>query len=140
MYQMEFGDWILGMLCGGVAIATIIVIVIVASKKNKKALDEAFSNVSEEQINQMRNAGYKPDPENSKKILGFGLVTNIVEESGKVKLTIVFRNGFVGEDVINKVAIDKATFQSKNIKVGDFVQTIHKKDKDIGMSGVKGIL
>ena len=111
------------------------VMVIIVNNKYRKDVGEATEKFSKEDLNRIRMAKIEQHPNKANKYITEGIILDVRNEKDVKKVDVMVFNNFVGEYLITKNVV-----YSKDAKVGDFVTTVHKKDKDLGLGKVKEIM
>ena len=129
------GEYFLYLFIGVVVAAILAAVVYVYNKKYVGKLSEVMAKVPKEDLERIKMAQIVPHPEKSNEYTTEGIVVNVTNENNVIKADILFYSNFVGE-----YAVTKNVICNKMVNVGDFVTTVHKKDKDFGMGKVKEIM
>lgn len=136
--MLENGGF-MGLIIGVLICAILTVLLVLENKKIKQELNAAMEKMPKENIEKLKNSGFQEYAENNKFFTGTSIVSEIKQDSDKIKIKVMFYNGFWNEYVINSVSMDKTVYEQKNLQVGDFVKTLHNRDKE-GRLKVKEIL
>ncbi|MBQ3408985.1 MAG: hypothetical protein IJH12_07280 [Clostridia bacterium] len=129
------GEYFLYLLFAVVIVAILAAIIYFLNNKFTKELKEAMAKVSKEDLERIKMSKIEQSTENNKEYTTEGIVLEVKNDNNVTKADILFYNNFFGGYEVTKNVVCK-----KQVKVGDFVTTVHKKDKDIGMKKVKEIL
>ncbi len=118
-----------GAIIGGILCAVLTLVIMKLSKKTDAELKEILSNVSEDTKHLMQNQTYsKTDKKNIFTTNGY--VYKSEEKNGNTVALLLFYSDAYDDYYTQKIKIKSSDPKSKNIKVGDFISTVMKYDKD----------
>lgn len=123
-------EYIIGFIMAAIIIGLLIFYCVRTIKKGNKEFKEILDKIPKEDMDKLVVSGFQDYPENKKRLIGTGIVADIQKDSKKIKIAVVFYNSFFRTYMTNKVAVTTDFYTQKQLKVGDFVQTLHEKDKD----------
>lgn len=123
-------EYVLGFLGAAVAIGILVFVCMRAIKKGNKEMKEIEQIIPKEDRDKLLVSGFQDYPENKKRLVGTGIVAGIEKEAKKVKITVLYYNSFFRLYGTNKVSVTPDFYEQRQLKVGDFVKTLHVKDKD----------
>ena len=124
--MLENGGF-LGLLAGVLVCGVLVFLGVMENKKIKEELNIAMEKISKEDLEKIKNAGFEDYTEDQNYLVGTSIVSAIEENTDKIKVKLFFYNGFWTQYVIYVVNMEKEKYVQKNIHVGDFVKTLHKR-------------
>ncbi len=130
-----------GQLAGlvvGVAFCGVLAgLLILENNKITKEVNEAEEKLQKEDKEKLVKAGYEKY-EDDKFVIATSYIYKIEPKDEIVVVKGLFYNSFWKQYAPFKAKITKVEFEKRNLKVGDFIKTIHKFDKDRTLTPRKG--
>ena len=122
-----------------IPIGIITVIIFIVSKKENAKLEDLLSNMSPEDLAELKNKQYSEIDGNKKLSETMGLVASVTDKGAKSMIKILFYN--VPRDEIYSVdkKISSEDIASKGIRKGAFIPCIMKFDEEYQIHYLKEI-
>lgn len=139
---MEDG-YFLGLLFGLGICGVIVLMVVIANKRNKKEIEKIKSTVSEANLKKLESSGYHNYEANNNFVVGTSYIYDIIDEGTRLKVMLLYRNiprnNAELDWATDFVFVSKEDFDSKKLKVGMCVKTLHNTAVEVNLK-VKKIL
>lgn len=123
-------EYVFGFLGAAVVIGILVFVCMRAIKKGNQEMKEIEQIIPKEDRDKLLVSGFQDYPENKKRLVGTGIVAGIEKEAKKVKITVLYYNSFFRAYGTNKVSVTPDFYEQRQLKVGDFVKTLHVNGKD----------
>ena len=128
--MMEKG-YLLGFIISFVICILICLVVIIENKIRNKKIDNIIKKLPKENIEKIKNYKFYNFEENNNFFKGLSIIYQIENTSDNIILNLLFFDNYDNKYEIDSINIDYNTYKQKDLKVGQLINTVHNKRREV---------